>query len=67
MPTGRLQAAHDALVSVGVPESVVLPYKTLLEERQAKSDQNYETSLQLEHMTAARKTLAKRREELQND
>ena len=67
MTTERIQAAHDALVSVGMPDSVIQPYEAVLKERRAKMDPNYDPSLRLEHLTAARNKLAKRREELQED
>ena len=32
-------AAHDAVVSVGVPESAIQTYKDVLEERRIKAEQ----------------------------
>jgi hypothetical protein len=67
LSTERLQAAHDALTKVGVPEAVLQPYKDLLGERRAKESQTYDPAKRLEQLTATRNRLAKRREEQQNE
>ena len=67
MRTERIQAAPDALVSVGVPENAIQPCKDVLGERRAKTEQTYDPAKRLEQLTAARNKLAKRREDLQAD
>ena len=65
MPADRIQAAHDALVSVGVPGSVIQPDKDVLEERRTRAEQTYDPVKRLEQLTTARHKLAKRRDEQQ--
>ncbi|WP_353239675.1 hypothetical protein [Limnohabitans sp.] len=67
LPTEQLQAAHDALIKVGMPVSTLQPYKDLLEDRKAKAELTYGPAKRLEHLTAARNRLAKRREEQQSE
>ena len=61
----RLQAAHDGLVGLKMPDSYVRPLREALEERKAKQARVYDPAKRLEQFTAQRNRTLKLKEELQ--
>ena len=61
----RLQTAHDGLVALKMPDSIIRPLREELEERKAKQSRVYDPAKRLEQFTAQRNRTLKLKEELQ--
>ena len=61
----RLQAAHDGLVALKMPDSFIRPLREELEERKAKQSRVYDPAKRLEQFIAQRNRTLKLKEEIQ--